>query len=265
MANGEQRNLKHFYLRDHGEREEFTSPRSGPRDQVLPARDRVQHARRLERALSAALEAAEQQIEAREAEIAGGMVGYYLEFDLPKAQQPLLDKLEDRRGRAHVELLSVRPSAADPDRLVSATVFVPQTRKDLYLKKVKDYRTGDTPTGKPKNQPLVASIETARLAQVRSLFTDDPAQFPGDDQEVWWEVWLRSEARPVLEHAAAHLNVALHAHSVSFAEREVLLARAAPRTLGRVIANTDAIAELRLARDTPATFMDLAGRAARMG
>lgn len=259
MANGKQRNLKHFYLRDYGEREEFTSPRSGPRDQVLPARDRVQHARRLERALGTALEAAERQIEAREAEIAGGTAGYYLEFDLPKAQRPLLDKLEDRRG-AQVELLSVRPSAEDPDRLVSATVFVPQTKKDLYLKKVEAYRTQETRTGRPKNEPLVASIESARLAQVRSLFTDDPAQFPADDQEAWWEVWLRSEARPVLEHAAAHLNIALHAHSVLFAEREVLLARAAPRILGRIIANTDAIAELRLARDTPATFMDLAGR-----
>jgi hypothetical protein len=37
----------------------------------------------------------------------------------------------------------------------------------------------------------------------------------------------------------------------------VLLALGPPETIGRIIANTDAVAELRLARDTPATFMEM--------
>jgi hypothetical protein len=44
---------------------------------------------------------------------------------------------------------------------------------------------------------------------------------------------------------------------VTFAEREVLLALAGPETIGRIISNTDAVAELRLARDTPANFMEM--------
>lgn len=260
MADDKERNLKHFYLREHGERESFTSPLSGPRDQFIPQRNRAQHAQRLERALTTALAAAEQQIAAREADIAGGTAGYYLEFDLPKSQQPLLDKLEDYRGRAHVELVSVRPSVADPQGSVSATVFVPEAKKDIFLKKVRDYRDKETDTGKPRNEPLVASIETARLGQVRSLFTDDPAMFPADDQEAWWEVWIRPDTRAVFAHAAHRLNVEVLDHIVRFAERDVVLARATPRILGRILTNTDAIAELRLARDTPAVFTDMGVR-----
>ena len=92
---------------------------------------------------------------------------------------------------------------------------------------------------------------SVRLAQVRSLFTDDPALFPEDDQQAWWKLWLRPGARVVLEHAAAPLNIEVRDHVVLFAEREVVLACATPLSLGRIIANTDAIAELRLARDTP--------------
>lgn len=257
MANGEQRTLDHFYLHDHGEREDFTSPRSGGGRQVVPARDRTRHARQLERALTLALEAAEQQVEARDADIAGGTVGFYLEFDLPKAQQPMLDRLEDRRGREQIDLVSVRPSVSDPENLLSATVFVPESKRHAYLKKVEDYRTTETRTGKPKNEPLVASIETVRLAQVRSLFTDDPDLFPADDQQAWWEVWLRPGGRALLEHAAGHLNVEVRDHFVSFPEREVVIARGTPASVSRIISNTNAIAELRLASDTPALFMEM--------
>ena len=83
---------------------------------------------------------------------------------------PLLDKLEDKRGKDHIELVAVRPAEADPETRLSATVFVPEAKRELYLKKVEDYRTQETPTGKPKNQPLVASLEDVRLAHARSLF-----------------------------------------------------------------------------------------------
>jgi hypothetical protein len=46
-------------------------------------------------------------------------------------------------------------------------------------------------------------------------------------------------------------------HLVSFAERDVLLALAPPETMGSIVANTDAVAEQRLARDTPAVFMEM--------
>lgn len=86
MANGELRTLSHIFLQGHGQREDFTSPRSGGGGQNIPPRNRAQHARQIERVLTQALAAANEQIQARDAEIEGGTPGFYLEFDIPKEQ-----------------------------------------------------------------------------------------------------------------------------------------------------------------------------------
>lgn len=255
MPNGEQRNLKHIYITGNGRREQFTWPRGGGGEVVLPERNRAQHAARLEQALTSAIAAAAEQAAARNPDIAGGQAGFYLEFDIGKEQRALLDKLEDKRGKDHIELVAVRPAEADPETRLSATVFVPEAKRELYLKKVEDYRTQETPTGKPKNQPLVASLEDVRLAHARSLFTDDIQLFPAAGQQAWWEVWLRTGGRPILEHAANILDIVLREHVVRFPEREVVLVLATPNQIGMIVANTDAIAELRLARDTPSVFL----------
>jgi hypothetical protein len=255
MPEYDERALPHIYLPNHGESESFTSPLSGGGQDPIPERDRAQHAAALERALTQALFAGDVQIAARDATLAGGAAGFYLEFELPASQGALLDKLEDRRGGQHIELVSVHP--AEAQNKIAATVFVPASKRDSFLRKVEAYRTRQTRGGKPQNEPLVASIDTVRLAHARSLYTDAPDLFPATGQNVWWEVWLRPTSRVVFERAAERLNVVIRPHIVSFAEREVLLALSAPETLGRIIANTDAVAELRLARDTPATFMQM--------
>ncbi|HVB82685.1 MAG TPA: S8 family peptidase [Candidatus Binataceae bacterium] len=256
MPEYDERTLRHIYLPDHGESESFTSPMSGGGTETVPARNRGQHAAALEQALTQALAAADVQIAQRDANIAGGTQGFYLEFEIPASQGGLLDRLEDRRGKQHIELVSVHPAQAQDK--IAATVFVPASKRDSFLKKVEAYRTQQTKGGKPQNEPLVASVDTVRLAHARSLYTDAADLFPAAGQNVWWEVWLRPETRAVFEHAAQMLNAVLRPHIVSFAEREVLLALAPPETIGRIIANTDAVAELRLARDTPANFMEMA-------
>jgi hypothetical protein len=255
MPTYDERNLPHIYLPDHGDREAFTSPMSGGGPASVPPRNRAQHAANLERALTLALAAADVQIAQRDANIAGGTQGFYLEFELPSSQDGLLDRLEDRRGKQHIELVSVHP--AQTGEKIAATVFVPAAKRDSFLRKVEAYRTQQTSVGRPQNEPLVASVDSVRLAQARSLYTDAPDLFPGAGQNTWWEVWLRPETRAVFEHAAQRLNVVLRPHIVSFAERDVLLALATPETIGRIITNTDAVAELRLARDTPANFMEM--------
>ena len=116
-----------------------------------------------------AIGAAERQIEARDAAIEGGTRGFYLEFDLPIEQRAVLDKLEDRRGKAHIELLSVRPSEANPERDIAATVFVPESKKDTYLKKIEKYRTEDTPKGRLTCSPEAPAVDM----RVRHQETDD--------------------------------------------------------------------------------------------
>jgi len=278
MPENEQRRLPHVYLPGHGNREEFTSPRSGGGGGPTPLRDREHHAHLLEDMLTRAVATAQERIASRDPEISGGTPGFYLEFDLPKSQKAVLDKLEYQRGD-RIELVATRPSIENAD-ILNATVFVPETRREYFLGKVQAYAEEDnvrykkdddgnvlrddngTPIEKsrrPKNEALVAALEAVRIADARSLYTDAPNLFPETGQQVWWEVWLRHTGRPVFEHVAARLEIDVRDHSVIFAEREVVLVRGAPEAIGRIVANTDAVAELRLSRDTPALFMEMDG------
>ena len=74
------------------------------------------------------------------------------------------------------------------------------------LRPVTAYRNEDRkPNSKgetgPKNERLVASIDTARLAVARSLYTDALEWFPEPAKEVWWEVWLRAGTRAAFDVA----------------------------------------------------------------
>jgi hypothetical protein len=277
MPSDDERILPHIFLPGHGDREDFTSPFGGGGDMALPARNRAQHAAKLRRDIQGAINAAETQLANRDYNIAHGVEGFYLEFEIPAAQAAIVDKLENKQGQSPIELVAVRPAPDDPEGYVLATVYVPATRKGFYEGKVEKYESEDRvryekgldgailtdalgnrieKSRRPKNEVLVASVDAVRLAQLHSLYTD-PGVFPQAGQEIWWEVWLRSGARETLLHAAERLNIAIRDHSVRFAEREVVLARATPEALTRAITHTDAVAELRLSRDTPAFFMEM--------
>ncbi len=277
MPDGQDRNLPHVFLPDHGEREPFTSPLTPVQSKALPPRDRRRHAGKLRIDIARAVEAAEAQLASRDEQLSAGRPGFYLEFEMPAAQAAIVDKLENAQGKSPIELLAVRPAPDGPQGQVIATVYVPAERKDFYDKKVHAYETQDQvkfergpdkqyltdadgnrieKSRRPKNEALIASLDAVRLASLQSLFTDS-GELPAAGQDVWWEVWLRPESRPIFEHAAARLNATVREHTVRFAEREVVLARMTRETLAQLIAHTDAVAELRLNRDTPSAFMDM--------
>ena len=156
----------------------YTARGSGGGEAKLPVRDRLAHADKLTKALTLAVQAGEQLIAARDPALAGGERGFYLEFELPQAQAAILDKLEKREKKSPIELTSVRPLA---DGKMAATVFVPEKHRAYYMDKVAEYGDPlqDTAKGNPANQPLIASIDTIRLAVAHSLYTDQPAS-PGE-------------------------------------------------------------------------------------
>jgi hypothetical protein len=219
-----------------------------------PARVRAAHARKLEQSLGAAVAEARRRLEQRDAGLAAGEPGFYLEFEIPAQERAAVEGLENKPKA--IELVAVRPPA-EGDDLVTATVFVPERSADFFTKKVEAYRDQETRTGRPKNENLVARIEDVRLAAVRSLFTDDMALFPASGRPAWWEVWLRDGRLQTFRAVAGRLNVALKDHAISFPERDVVLALGDEATMGRLIANSDAVAELRIAKDTPTLFLEM--------
>lgn len=261
MVDESARSRHHIYLPGHGEPRRYTAHQSRGNAPTLPQRDRLAHADQLTRALSGAVKAAQRLLDQRDSTVGGGVPGFYLEFEMPAAavRDGIVDSLENRRGKNPIELAAVRPIA---DGNVVATVFVPETQRDYYLKKVKAYRDEDRPKDKngetgPKNERLVASISTARLALTRSLYTDKTDAFPEPGRMQWWEVWLRKNTRHTFEASAQRLGMIVRSHVLAFPDREVVLACATVETLGRLVSNTDTVAELRLARDTPGFFIDM--------
>lgn len=247
------RDRPHFHLEGGGQSEPYTSPRlviTG----LPPARARAAHARKLELALGRAVAEARRKMAARDDVVAEGERGFYLEFDIPAAERAAVEALENKPKA--IELVAVRPVAEGEDT-VSATVFVPEQSADFFAKKIEAYRDENTQTGKPKNEALIARIEDVRLAAVQSLFTDDAPLFPPAGRPAWWEVWLREGRLDTFRTVARRLNVAVKEHTISFPERDVVLALADEAMMGQLVENTDAVAELRIAKDTPSVFLEM--------
>ena len=117
-------------------------------------------------------------------------------------------------------------------------MFIPERSADFFTKKIEAYRDEETQTGKPKNEALVALIEDVRLAAGRSLLTDDASLFPQIGFQAWWEVWLRDGRLETFRNVAHRLNVAVKDHTISFPERDVILALADEAMMARLVENT---------------------------
>ncbi len=249
-----QYNLPHLYvpIPDTGVRQRYT-PRGGG-GKTAPPRDRSRHAEALKQAYEKVIKEAQQQKLLREPELEIGESGLYVEFQI-QAKEIKEAKLENSNKK--IELLAVRPSE-NAEELLSATVFIPDQSDKFFLEKIIAYRDEDTKKGNPKNQALVARLEDIHLSSVRQIFTDQPELFPKTDQDiVWWEIWLRRGQKETFNQVAQQIQIRTTEHSISFPEREVLLALSNVITLERVIRNTGVIAELRLAKDSPSMFFEM--------
>ena len=247
------RNRPHLYLDGGGQSEPYTSPRRVFSDPP-PRRTRSIHARQLERAMGLALSQARRQMATREADVAEGERGFYLQFEIPITERATVEDLESKRNA--IELVAVKP-LGDGDELISATVFMPERSADFFTRKIEAYRDEDTRWGKPKNEALIARIESVSLGVVRSLFTDVAELYPTAGRVAWWEVWLRDDRLEAFRRVAERMNVALKDHTISFPERDVILVLADETVMTRLVTNTDAVAELRLAKDTPSLFLEM--------
>jgi hypothetical protein len=170
----------------------------------------------------------------------------------PQGRQ-FIQSLENRQQG--IELLSVTDIRQTGE--IRATVFVPSGAENFFRKRIHAYRTEETAKGRPKNEGLVASIDRVALAMVQSLFTDDPERFPVEDTPIWWEVWLRKDEYERFLYASTASGVRVNlAERLTFPEREVVLANANVTAIAGLMINTSAIAELRIASDTPAVFLE---------
>lgn len=229
---------------------------------ALPPRDRAPHAQRLKTDLQ------QVQDDARAARQAEGLpddgpgevvtVRSEQHFDLK------LDSLE--RRQSGIELLSVKVE----DDITIAKVFVPRGKFIRLLALIDAYENKvSRQTGQPRNRELVESIASIRLAALRD-FWQDTLPFPGPDENLWWEVWLRAEdgSQPADVHTrfaavARPKGMRVSEQFISFPERVVTLVHGHRGQLGESLSVLALVAELRKAKELATDYRELAPREQR--
>ncbi len=221
----------------------FTSPLSGPRSTAPPSPDdRVGYRDKLTREMAAAITLAEE----RRAELPEQMPtadGVYLTFE----SHPDFDLALDPLDAGAAELRAVTRVGDGEDAVQLATVFVTDQARAEFLQKFEAYATEDTRTGKPKNQALVERTAQIRLATVRALWTDGDANFPDENEVVWWEVWLRrrSDTSDRVSDVADAIDARVGQRRLMFNDRLVVTLQASAAQLATSLDLLSDVAEFR--------------------
>jgi len=126
-----------------------------------------------------------------------------------------------------IEVLSVR---ADGNSTV-ANVYVPDGKLEHFEKYIAAYlEEKKDKNGKSiDHSGLFNAISSIRSAELRALWTDEPALLPQDlAEQFWWEVWLpvrglRNEVVEDFRKLAALAECQVSTHQINFPERTVVL------------------------------------------
>lgn len=256
MAETDQPRLRHILARGTARPEPFTSPHWGPSEFEIPLRDRLAHGRALLHQVEVATKATEAS--RRDAQALGlpDPSGILLSFRSEPEVELALESLEAERSG--IRLLAVR----DEGGAMVASVFVPDGKLKHFIHRIETYLTEETKSHRPKHERLVASISEITRTVARLLWTDDDGLFPGPDEAIWWEVWIRLSAADAGEtafrEAAAKLGLRVGERSITFVDRRVLLVYGQRIGIERSVDFLDMIAELRRAKDGPSDFTEMA-------
>ena len=182
--------------------------------------------------------------------------GMYLEFSGAQNYDLAVKSLENIPSG--IRLLNVR----NENDTIKATVYVPNGKEALFLKKVDAYAESSSSGKKLKNNKLISGIENIRLAVLESFWFGKFEYMPTESTPVWCEVWLRYDSKissdEVMSDFAAQctaFNITLDEKTIIFPERLVALVRADLNQLINLISACAHLAEIRRAPEL-ATFFD---------
>lgn len=248
------RNRRHIFVPGAPRSEPFTShPRNIKARPFARPEDRPAHAARL----IAELDGVNREALAERIRLGVEVeAGIYVEFVAPAGVDLHLDSLDLKRSG--IRLLAVHERHLEGGQ--SATVFVPDGKVGEFIGRFERYASETTKKGEPKNKELVDRIALIRLATLRALWTDDPAGFPEDHTETWWEVWLRHAGGGEFDRFLEFCNAAairVGARQLAFHDRVVCLIRCTAVQLSASLLSLRDMAELRRAKTGASFFVDL--------
>jgi Subtilase family len=210
-------------------------------------RNRNVHGPKLENELAAAFVRAHELLISREAQSSDGTEGVYLE--VTSAEGSKLPDLNWSSQDIRLGALRVTESGAEVGAL-----FVPASAEEFLSAKVGEYAHENTPAEKPRHENKFAPVEVIRAATIESLWTDQRPFPANDDERIWWECWCWNDRAGHLLRATTRFDLRASERRLYFPEFEIIPVYANRLEIDRILQNTSAIEELRLATDTPAFF-----------
>lgn len=248
----------HLFLAGPDRTQPFTNPRGNRTTQIIPERDTAQHSNYLR----SRLERVWIENDDYHAVAHIDRRGVYIDFISEPGFDLMMKSLE--RVSSGIRLLNVRQHRVEEMVQTSATVFVPNTQRPYFLKKIRAYADEvDRRTGKPKNLRLINSISDIRRAVLGSFWTDTPVLLPDDSIPAWVEVWLSSDNDEIVQRFQSLLrlsNIQFSEGVLKFPERAVLLICASREQLGNLVEMSDNVAEFKAAKEIATVFTEMENR-----
>lgn len=250
---------QHLFLTESFISDKYKQAQKPGKKPVIPERDRANHSKKLLEKFSAIWEQKKAILENRAAETIPTRDGTYLEF-VSGIDADLITKSLESIPKG-IRLLNVREVIVDGKKQVRATVYIPKGLEGFFIKKIDDYQTKDTRHNKPKNAPLIESIEDVGIALLEAMWTDKLELIPNENPK-WCEVWLNINNDIVGKQIGDFIeilkssNIAYKENYISFPERAIILINANRNSLIELMLRSDILAEYRAGQETAGFWMN---------
>lgn len=252
-------NYKHIFISGNVKPEKYkASPKQGKQPRI-PPRDRAAHGAKLLQQFDAIWNQKKELEQARTAEKIATREGTYLSFTSAADHDLITKSLENiKKG---IRLLNVKEEIIDGEHTqVKATVYIPNGMEGFFISKITKYEAEDLKSGKPKNAPLVNSINDVSIALLEGLWTDKLQLIPTENSK-WCEAWLNVNTKDKQEQeqialflkTLENIGIEYKLNTIIFPERAVLLIKANKSQLIELMLQSDLLAEFRAGQE-PAGF-----------
>lgn len=180
--------------------------------------------------------------------------GVYLEIKGQAGYDLITKSLE--HTTQHVRICNIKTEEYGEDqKVVSSTVFVPDNKRDFFVKKLNKYKETED------KEEVVGTIESINLTLVEALWMSDKNELPNGVPK-WCEVWLMYETIEKKEEIideffkiCDEISIQYKNQRIIFPERIVLGVRANKQQLSELQWLSSRIAEFRIMA-TPTGFFD---------
>lgn len=244
--------LKNIRIEESGKSFQYKPiPKPGVESAVPNRFNRRSHGEYLQKQFNLAWSKAENSTVAKKAISASTRNGAYLEIKGKEGYELITKSLEDTRQK--IRLLNVRSE----DGVVKATVFIPNSKKNFFLKKINSYVNTEN------KEIVIATIEDIKEALVDSLWIGNRDSMP-KESSVWCEIWLRSSKdeneKNIIDEffeICRNENIEYRKHKISFPERLIVGVKANITELTSLLLASSRIAEIRKMISPTSFFSEL--------